>query len=321
MNKNNISGKVVVFTEGGTSIGLGHLTRCVAVSEAIKEEYPEKEIVFMVYGDSMARDFLEIHGVKINTVNWADELDEILRGLRDDTMAVIDSYLAPEAVYNSISQKCSGKVLMIDDFCRLKYPEGLVVNYAVFADNKYSFGEQSPRYLLGNDYVILRKEFWDVGDKLIRKDVEKILISFGGMDFSELLGRVNGYIREKFNIECTNIDTLKRKYTAKDMLSLMADTDICISGGGQTLLELARVGVPAIGVCLFDNQINNIEMMHHNGFLYNAGWYNSENLLEKISDAIGSLLPGPEREKLSKTGRDYIDGKGVKRIINSFMNL
>ena len=98
------------------------------------------------------------------------------------------------------------------------------------------------------------------------------------------------------------------------MKKVMLESDIAISACGQTLYELARVGVPTIGICAAENQLQNIEGWRKSGFLEYIGWHNDENLPERILEAINKLTPYKERAKLSEIDRSCVDGRGAKRI-------
>ena len=143
---------------------------------------------------------------------------------------------------------------MIDDYNRIDYPKGIVVNPSICGDKLDYLRKSDTIYLLGKDYIILRKEFWNVPEKKISKKIKNVLITFGGMNNYDLANKIGDYLKEKFNIKIYIVNVKNNKLTAKEMLNLMLESDVCISGGGQTTYELARVGVPTIGICLAENQ-------------------------------------------------------------------
>jgi len=166
----------------------------------------------------------------------------------------------------------------------------------------------------------LRKEFWKVPEKKINKDMENILVTFGGIDCSDWVYKIVNYLEEKFNFIFCIVDPVKNRVNTKEMLNLMLKADVCISGGGQTMNELARVGVPTIGICFAENQVLNLIEWHRKNFIEYVGWYNEKGLLEKIAGAINIFTPYKERVKRSKIGRDYVDGYGAKRIADVLIN-
>jgi UDP-2,4-diacetamido-2,4,6-trideoxy-beta-L-altropyranose hydrolase len=104
---------------------------------------------------------------------------------------------------------------------------------------------------------------------------------------------------------------------AAGMKNVMLESDIAISAGGQTLYELARIGVPTIGICVAHNQLQNVEGWGKTGFLKYIGWYNDENLEKKLKSSLKSLADESLRTDMSKNAREIMDGQGYKRIINA----
>lgn len=104
---------------------------------------------------------------------------------------------------------------------------------------------------------------------------------------------------------------------AIELIESMQESDIAISAGGQTLYELARVGVPTIGICIVQNQLQNVNGWSKSRLLEYIGWYNDENLLNNLRDAISKITPYKERLTRSEKSRNYINGQGCKRIMNA----
>jgi UDP-2,4-diacetamido-2,4,6-trideoxy-beta-L-altropyranose hydrolase len=313
--------KVSILTEAGKNIGFGHLTRCIALYQAIKGKGGTPELV--INGDESILGFVKDE--KYQIFNWIEDNERLMKLVKEFDFVIIDSYLAPKSLYDNISNLLYSKnnpyhlplnpLLMIDDYNRINYPKGIVANSSIYGDKIDYPGEKGKEYLLGKDYIILRKEFWDVPEKHINKEVETILVTFGGMAESSFVNKIIrflGHNRYDFIV----VDTNKKKYTASEMLSFMLKADICISGGGQTTYELARVGVPTIGICFADNQKMNLEGWQNQGFIDYIGWHNDGNLLGKIKDSMERLKPYDKRVRRSQISRDCVDGKGVGRIIN-----
>ena len=62
--------KVLFLTEGGTDLGLGHLSRCIALSQALESDRPQNKITFIFHGDKNAEKFLKGAGRKALRLNW-----------------------------------------------------------------------------------------------------------------------------------------------------------------------------------------------------------------------------------------------------------
>jgi len=308
--------KILVLTEGGEKIGFGHITRCVALCDALEEYSINYEL--LVKGDSSIQDL--VNNINFKIYDWIKNKKIIFETIYKSDFVFIDSYLAEKSFYDEISEVTNGRVLAIDDYNRIDYPKGIIVNPSVYGDKLDYCIKNYSSYLLGREYIILRKEFWDVPEKKIRKKVENILITFGGMNNFDLENQIFNLIKEKFNISAYIINVKTNKLTAKEMLNLMLECDICISGGGQTTYELARVGVPTVGICLAENQKFNLTEWKSLGFIEDLFWENDYDGLDtKMCSSLKNLFSYKKRKKISEIGRSYVDGKGAINIINKIL--
>ncbi len=320
---------VLMLTEGGDRIGFGHITRCLSLYQAFEAKgiLPE----FVINGDA------SIDGVLKNRqhkrFNWLEHMDRIRASIKDSDMVIIDSYLADVNFYREVSDSVRVPVY-IDDNKRVDYPKGLVVNGSISAEMLHYPVTEDIAYLLGPKYIPLRKEFWDVPEKKIREKIERIMITFGGDDARNMTPSVlrllamqyphvaknviigRGY-RNKEEIETAADGGTELIYFpgAEGMKTVMLESDIAISAGGQTLYELARGGVPAVVVAMADNQMNNIEGGQRAGCIEYAGWWEDGMLLDNVRGALKQLEDSDRREKMSQTGRTLVDGNGAKRIV------
>jgi spore coat polysaccharide biosynthesis predicted glycosyltransferase SpsG len=309
--------KVLILTEGGEKIGFGHITRCIALCEAFEEKCINPEM--LVNGESSILGLLKHKNFKIH--DWIKNKEKLFQNIAKSDFIVIDSYLAEKSIYDKISEITDGKMLMIDDYNRIDYPKGIILNPSIYVDKLNYLRKSDNTYLLGKDYIILRKEFWDVPEKKISKKVKNVLITFGGANNYDLANKIAHFLKEKFNIKIYIVNAKIKKLTAKEMLNLMLKSDVCISGGGQTTYELARVGVPTIGICFAENQKLDLMAWKSLGFIEDICWDNKdENIIGKIYNSFNSLLSYQKREKLSEIGKSFMDAQGAKNIIKNFLD-
>lgn len=304
--------KVLIITEGGKNFGLGHLTRCISLYQAFEEKGLTPELV--INGDSAIPDLVQ--GKKYQMLNWIQEKDKVLKLISNSDTAVVDSYLAEKSFYKKIYKQTGGKLVVIDDYNRLEYPGGILVNPSIYGDRLDYSHRDDTTYLLGPDYVILRKEFWNIPEKKINRIVRNILITFGGIGRPDFIHKTANYLRTKFNFKINPVEPHKKRLDAQGILNLMLQADICISGGGQTLYELARIGVSTIGICFCANQRMNLEAWHKKGFLEYIGWHRDKSLLQRMQRAINKLMPYEDRVKRSRIGERFVNGKGARRIVD-----
>jgi len=321
--------KLAILTEGGRDRGFGHITRCLSFYEGFRERGFKTTLI--VNGDDSVRDLLK--GKRHRIFNWLKRRDELFEVFEETDIAMVDSYLADRKLYQEVSERVHCAVYF-DDTQRLDYPEGIVINGAIGAEKRRYPKREGVTYLLGIDYTPLNKEFSKVPKRKITKKVKTMMITFGGDDrkitpriLKHLIKTYPG-IRKEVVVgrgfkNIAEIEKLKDPVTvptyfpdAQGMKKVMLNADLAISGGGQTLYELARVGLPTIAIGLSDNQLPNIKGWQRAGFVHYAGWYREGGLLDRLKREVERLLPYETRKERSKKGRATIDGKGVKRAID-----
>ena len=327
------SKRVVILTEGGKNIGTGHMTRCTSLYQAFEERGITPEII--VNGDETVEDLLS--DKKHWIFNWLEDRRKIFCMLDRADIIIIDSYLADIGFYEKVSEMTDVPVYL-DDTMRINYPGGVVINGGICAGKMGYKRREDIIYLLGAGYTPLRKEFWDVPEKEIREGIENVMVTFGGDDMRDMTSKVlrllienhpeltkNVVIGKGFQ-DIREIERISDKKTnliyspdAEGMKKTMLESDIAICAGGQTLYELARVGVPAIAVAVADNQMNNVKGWEDAGFIEYAGWWEDEVVLEEVESGIGLLREKKERVKISIIGRTFVDGMGARRIVNAIM--
>ncbi len=321
--------KALLLTEGSSSIGHGHITRCLSLYQAF--ETLGHEPFLLVAGDSSVESLLKDKNHRV--FDWHKNWKTLIEKIEDYNVVVVDSYLASEEFYQEISKRVKRK-LYIDDYKRIEYPSGAVLNANIYAHELAYPQKNGLKYLLGPRYIPLRSAFWKVKRRNIRKKAKRILITFGGDDSKNMTPKVLKSLREHFkdleflvvvgkgfrNIE--EISALADKQVrvfeglnAEGMRELMLLADIAISAGGQTTYELARIGTPAVLVAVAENQLLNCKGWHNIGFALYAGWWEDKDILEKVILYTESLMDYEVRKKMAKVGKKTVDGKGALRVV------
>ena len=321
--------RIFILTEGSINKGFGHVTRCTSLYQA----FDKKGIVpeFLVNGDETVNALLK--GTNHKVFNWMKEQGRLSNLIKHAEIIIVDSYLADYGFYKKISGSVNVPVY-IDDNKRINYPKGIVINGTICADELNYSKKEDITYLLGTKYVPLRKEFWDVPEKEIKENIEKAMITFGGDDAKNMTPKVLKVLNEKYpglikrviigkgfkNIK--KIEILKDVKTeliyypnAEKMKKVMLESDIVISAAGQTLYELARVGVPTIAIAVADNQINNVKGWQKTGFINYAGWWEDKDVSNNLILNLKLLHSTDLRKEKVSIGKRMIDGLGAARVV------
>jgi len=327
--------KVFIVTEAGNNIGFGHLMRMLAIYQGFEEKGVKPK--FIINADDSVSSFLNDTDYEI--FNWLQDQNRLFEVIKDADIVFVDSYLADRELYEKISEIVKLPVYY-DDNNRIEYSKGVVVNGNIHAKDLDYPKRDDIIYLLGVEYLPLRKEFWDLPEKVIKEDIESVMVTFGGDDSKDMTPKVLKILNERFphlkkNVvignSFKNIEEIKEVADentnliyypdAKKMRDIMLESDIAISAGGQTLYELARTGTPTIAIGVAENQKGNIDGFLKNGLILFAGWWNNEVVWEKICYYLTDLKSQSLRKKLNSYMKSFVEYISVKNLFNKLIGL
>ncbi|MCU0286324.1 MAG: UDP-2,4-diacetamido-2,4,6-trideoxy-beta-L-altropyranose hydrolase [Acidobacteria bacterium] len=321
--------EIIILTESGEEIGLGHVTRCLSLAQAFAAR--KHKIRFIVAGDDSVRDILKNNPCEI--FDWKKDEKQLKQAIHNVDVVLVDSYRAEEDIYKKISETARVAVYL-DDTNRLAYPAGIVVNWSISAQNLDYPDKEDVLYLLGPGYISLRRAFREVPVKEIKETITDVLVTFGGDDSKNLTPVVLRYLAQHYpmlqkhvvvggdfknraEIEAAADNHTNLVFSPDDegMKKVMMQADIAISSGGQTLYELARVGVPAVVVIVADNQENNVAGWEKTGFIENAGYWQNEHLMDVVAERFQKLSTFEGRRRASAVGHNIVPGSEAERIV------
>ena len=321
---------VIILTEGGKNYGFGHVARCSSIYQAF--QYYNISPKLLINGDDSVKSILLDMDVEI--IDWTDNCSLFHHA----DILVIDSYLVDLNFCSKVSENIP-LVVYIDDNNRLNYPKGIVVNGTLNVSNLNYSQRENIKYLLGNEFIPLRKEFWNVPKLKINNSIETILITMGGNDLRNLTPKILKLLNDNFQevnkkviiadsfnniheIESLKSDTVELIYSpnSNEMVEIMSSVDLAISASGQTLYELACIGVPTIAIGIINNQKNNIKNWINQGFIEYAGCWDDKDILNNILNKIEFLKYKSLRNEKQLLGIQVIDGKGSLKIVKNILN-
>ena len=326
---------VLILTEGGAQIGYGHMSRSLALAQAFNEIKPEIEVKSIIRADKRAREFLKSNDANFASLDWLKRPDRIQGLIKEETIIIVDSYQPPQIFYKRLHMsKYKPYVIAIDDYNRIRYEVDAIINFSVRDRHDIGYKKSnSIKYFVGNEYLVLRKEFYKTPSKKIRKNISNILVSLSGADCNKLvMGIIN--LLADYDINLHVVSPNKRIHnffngskinmysdlSTKDICSLMLKVDLCISGGGQMLNELAYLGVPTIAICLARNQVENIERWKKTGFLEYAGESREKEFFKKLEKSFNLMRDYDTRRRKAEIGRKTVDGNGRMRIVKTLLS-
>lgn len=172
---------ILFLTEGGPAIGLGHLSRCLSLAEAILE-ISKEEILFCV--NKEAGEW--VRGAGFDTRQYADILEtSYIEELRPDWI-VVDTYQGTAGLIRRLASVA--QVALFDDTNDIyeTIDADLLINGNIYAPGcRYRTGSADTGFLLGPRYLVMKPEYWE-DDGTCRPGGEGILITTGGADARNL---------------------------------------------------------------------------------------------------------------------------------------
>lgn len=334
---------LIIRADAGAKIGSGHLMRSFALAQSWKAS--GGKVIFITNCESAGllerlqdEDF-EVVEIENSYPNNSD-LETILAVSKNYPKAwcVVDGYHFDAEFQGAIRQN-GNRVLVVDDTAHLDfYDADAILNQNINADEiKYNSPTET-RFLLGTRFALLRSEFleWQNWKREIPKTAGKILVTLGGGDFfnqtlktiraieclkienlqvKAIVGAANPHLAELQNaVEISPVD-IELIYSADYMAELMAWADFCISAAGSTCWETAFLCLPSVLIVTAENQNGIAGGLNKTNFAVNLGWFEqvSEEFLAQEINKI--LLDKNRRWKMSKIGREIVDGYGAARIV------
>jgi UDP-2,4-diacetamido-2,4,6-trideoxy-beta-L-altropyranose hydrolase len=274
----------VFRADATTSLGAGHIMRCLALAQkCIESGY---EVVFISKCENKSlRTLIEKEKCRFISLkkNSPDQFDEkyTLKTIRDlqyrkayeKAWLIIDGDQF-SSHYMEVMKLAGYYMLIIDDMTIIRRCKAdIVLNQNLNAIKFRCHYPDAKKLLLGSKYILLRKEFenWRCWEKKIAPVARRILVTMGGSDpenatyriiialskwvdpkihFDVIIGRKN----KKYNHIVKRLQRIKcesRIFSDVSTIStLMARADIAIIQAGGTLWELLFMGCPIISFSL-----------------------------------------------------------------------
>jgi len=305
--------KVAFLTEAGTSRGMGHLIRCYAIYEVFKK----RDYTIKFYLDSdidFSYKFSDINNFKWDNIPSLQTYDIIF----------LDSYELDIDTYTDISNSVQ-LCIFIDDYARLDYPKGVLLNFSPNAKNIYN-QKKYHTYLLGTKYLPIREEFKEYKNS---KKLNQIFIMMGGMDLSNLSIKIINSIKS-ININKIIVTTNPNIYTKlkeidninilfqptdSELAFAMASSMIAITTASMTLYELSYLSIPTIIIATSKNQEIGAKQLIDYNLAYKQIDMTSTIWKNEINQTIYRLIDS------KITLNNPIDEKGIDRIIDKVLTM
>lgn len=332
--------------DGSVDIGMGHVVRCLALADELRDRYSCNISFAMRKSDlginKVRQNYLVFVSEEINSDFFYEKwLTDCIEKTKSEILIFdVRDRLEKETV-KRIKEKTGIKIVTIDDpeDKRLEsdlafyppVPQVKRMNWAGFKGKLYS----------GWEWVILRREFseWKKNQNkelsaIQSISIPKILVTAGGsdpmgltlemvralnmlkMDFQALivLGPGFTYHHELNKLLAEAPYSYKIFVNVTDMIPIMSQSSLAVATFGMTAYELATMGIPAIYLCLTEDHVESLSIFVKSGMGVSLGVY-TEVTPKMIAKKIQNFLNNKDPISIGNNNiGKSIDGMGVVRI-------
>lgn len=300
--------KILIKADASHEIGTGHIYRGLSIASKLVNH----EVIFLL--DEAQELGIEI--VKNNNYPFITHNSNKGNGKDADEKAkeeIIEKIAEydPDIIINDILNTNSKytKTLRDNGFFIVNFEDvGGGVKYAhLVFDALYEHKIPLKNLYSGHRYYILKDEFYYQSFKKIDKDVNRILLTFGGTDPNNLTEKtLEAILESKYQNEIEIIlglgyskkEEIQEKYKDNERISIyenvknmsehMHNADLIFTSAGRTMYEIASLGVPCICLCQNERELSHIFGNIEHGFI-NLGLgsrVSKEDLIRTLENTI-----------------------------------
>lgn len=329
---------ILIRVDGSHALGLGHIYRMKTLATALDEA--GYGISFLTKEDSCTHHLLQATGLKIYTFR-TDSYEEILhQAVHTEQPALIlqDILDTSAEAMRLLRARTSARIINFDDAGAGLTMADAVINSIIFHYATYTRADCQVPLFEGPQYMILQPSITQFlhRSKYIPVEADNILLTFGGTDTHSITERALEAINMipvplavTINLGPGSYFTPRLKQAIQDSTHhvvvlnavphLFAEfyrADIVVCAGGNTLYELAALGVPSIAIAAEPHEINNIRYWSQIGTTVCAAWENTL-ALDKLAKLVQALRIDDERRRsMSFIGKHAVDAQGLNRVRN-----
>ena len=320
--------RILVRLDGSKSIGLGHVYNMLTVLNHFRND---EILILMNKTKCLGKEKLEENLFKVRLFSTEVELFKEIKKFKPDI--IFNDILNSKIKYMEKLKNEKYFVVNFEDLKEGRKFANLVFN-PIFSNNKKFKNE-----FYGANYACVRDEFRIFKRKTVRRKIEKITITLGGVDSNNNTLRVINLIQKNKilkNIEINLIlgfgfkhkkELIKKIYKMEkenykiqviektDFISkYIVDSDFVITSNGRTVFEIASLKIPIISL-----SVNLRESLHSfvkeskTGF--QIDFTNGSSEKELIRDI--SFMENYDRRKEFLRNLEKIDlEKGIERVVH-----
>jgi len=331
MSQSKFSKKVFFRADGNSEIGLGHITRCLALAEMIIEKF-QCSFAVQTADPTILDQISRICSAKVLKDHNEKTFTNLLNG---EEIVVLDGYHFGTDYQKTIKSKGS-KLVCIDDLHSIHFVADVVINHSLKASSDQYSREPYTTIYTGSKYMLLRKEFFEASKKRrTSREFKKAFVCFGGSDQqnlslkigelllkTEAISDVSILLGAAFKGELEKLNSLDpcrvkiyHNATATQLIDIMQKSDFAVVSASAIAYECAAVGLPMITGYYVDHQVEFYKALLSQPNIVGADCLYYINL-DKMNSAIRDLQNSYEPDAVN-----FVDANQKSRYLQIFQNL
>lgn len=339
--------RIIIRADGGTNIGMGHVVRCIALADMLKNSF---DIIFSIQQPTITTTNLILQSVKHIielplTEDYRVDALNFSQLITSTDIVVLDGYHF-KTEYQKVVKDIGCKLVCIDDLHAWHQMADIIINQADDISSDQYSAEPYTKFCLGLNFALLRTTFLQTDTGVCKKIsfIKKAFISMGAADVNNNSGKFIQALRSfneiveihvmlsEFNPHHESIqktiqenNSLKiiahYNITAEKLSSLLKICDICICPASTISLEACAIGVGLITGYTANNQLSILNGLVKNRTAINWGDFNKLNISD-LHTHFKSIMASPALlNELIQNQQKIIDGKSPERILKIFNSL
>ena len=328
--------KALFRCDASPTIGGGHVTRCLALAEALAASGWQVDFASSAETRAMIP-ALGQGGFPVRVLSGVgDEAAEVAAVAGGEVDLLVIDHYGRERRFETACRAFARRILVLDDGTGRDHDCDLLLDAA--APSAAAYAGRVPagaRVLTGPAYALLRGAFLEHRRRsLARRDgrpVREILVSLGATDpfnaTPAALAALESVADEvtltvALSAKAPHLEEVRHRLRDRtrlvldgDMPRLLAEADLAIGAAGGSAHERAVLGLPSILVILAENQRGVADTVFQAGAAVDGGGLDG-GLPERLAALTCRLIAQPEeRIRLAENAAAFVDGRGSLRVV------
>ncbi|MYL37508.1 UDP-2,4-diacetamido-2,4,6-trideoxy-beta-L-altropyranose hydrolase [Halobacillus litoralis] len=339
--------RAAVRADASVQWGTGHMMRCLTLAEELRDRGSEVFFICrscpeglrkMAEHRSFPVHLLEDDG-EFSFTKDAEQTKELLQSLPPVDWLIVDHYQL-DARWEKILKPLVKRLMVIDDLADRPHLCDVLLDQNAYTNLHERYNQWVPPsavQLLGPEYLLLRKEFLQAGQRR-RSMIRHLLISFGGTDPSGqtmkameavqhltaltvtiVIGGANEK-RQTIQQYASRFPHMTLHVQTSHMAQLMEKADLVIGAGGSSIWECCYMNLPVVVIQTAANQRETIDALKKKQAIRYVGKA-EEVHVDRLRAAVETLVQHPDAaremaDRFSRIMGAYRPGRAADCLLN-----